>query len=368
MMKHSLGETAIIRIAGVLEKTICDFDKSKFVSQAKTGIELLELKQRVNHIITCLHQVFPDDFNQTVKVLIKIKDNWDYGDLKDKFRGFAAWPIIDYIAVYGLEHPKAALFALKNLTSLFSAEFAIRPFILKYPELCDQHFQLWVKDESEDVRRLVSEGARPRLPWGLQLKPHIINPSINLPLLTAMKNDPSLYVRRSIANHLNDITKDHPSIVTELCKSWQSEIDHNEDVQWIIKHATRSLIKQGNSDALSLLGFTKTPKVSVSEITLGKNNVSDCTPLNFSFKLKSKTSIKQKLVIDYAIHFVKANGSHNAKVFKIKNIELSNNQQIEITKSFSFKPISTRKYYQGEHKIEILVNGQSMACSTFILN
>jgi 3-methyladenine DNA glycosylase AlkC len=370
LMKNGLAKPAVIRIAGALKAVIIDFSEENFIKSCLTDLDKLELKQRVNHLIKVIHLFMPEDFSQAAPLLIKLKKHWDYGNKDDALRSFAAWPIVDYVSEYGLEHAEISLNVLKELTSLFSAEFAIRPFIIKYPELCQQTLLTWAVDESEDIRRLVSEGTRPKLPWGMQLKCFVEDPSNTLILLNLLKSDQSLYVRRSVANHLNDISKDHPYLVTNTCKNWlenHKEHKSKKDLDWLIKHATRTLIKANFSEAFSLLGFTDKPKVSLSSLTLSSNNISMGDNINFTFDLVSKTKKQQKLVIDFIIYFVKANGEQRGKVFKLKNVIVKANEKIIFSKNHSFKKISTRKYYTGEHAIEILVNGKAMSKNTFIL-
>lgn len=366
-MKSNMGKSAVDRIACALENFLVDFDKQQFIKKALDGLDNLELKQRVGHIINVLHQFLPDDFEQTVPVLSQVKDNWDYGDPNDTGRSFAAWPIVDYVGIYGLDYPEISLSLLKGLTCLFSAEFAIRPFIVKYPDYCHQQFLLWVNAKNEEVRRLVSEGTRPRLPWGMQLKEFIHDPKINLPLLDQLKDDESLYVRRSVANHLNDIAKDNPEVVIATCKNWKISSGNDHNVDWVIKHATRTLIKSGHPSAFSLLGYTENPLVDIFNFSLSKKHLLMGDAINFTFQLKSGSTKTQSLVIDYAIHFFKANGKQRSKVFKLKNIILKGNEIISLFKNHSFKPISTRKYYSGEHKIEILINGKSTEIKIFTL-
>ncbi len=366
-MKNSLGEKAVKRIAAMLVKSQPSFEQQAFESAALTKLDTLELKERVAHIIAAMHNFLPDNFPATAAILIKCKDNWIAGDEGDSYQVFAAWPIIDYIAVYGIEHPELSLETLKTLTSLFSAEFAVRPFILKYPELCLKTFELWTNDNDEHVRRLVSEGTRPRLPWGLQLKPFIVEPSPCLPLLNALKADSSLYVRRSVANHLNDIAKDHPALVLSTCKDWQKSNGQNTDVAWVIKHATRTLVKAGHPASFALLGFTNKPKISLQKLSLSTQKIAIGENISFNLALENKQDIAQSFVVDYAIHFVKANGQQSAKVFKLKNCHLAPNQGIALKKNHSFKIISTRKYYPGEHKIEMLINGVAAGEQSFLL-
>lgn len=363
LMKNGLSQPAISRISNALSHVLIDFNSKSFENACLNGLDTLELKERVNHIIKVLHQHLPNDFKEAANVLIRIKEVWDFGDADDPLKSFAAWPIIDYFSEYGLDHPTESLDGLKQLTHLFSAEFAIRAFIIKYPQYCHQQFSLWVKDESADIRRLVSEGTRPKLPWGIQLKQFVSDPTPNIPLLDFLKRDASLYVQRSVANHLNDITKDHPNLVIDTCKKWATL--NSKNVDWIIKHATRTLVKVGNPEVFPLLGFTENPQIKIEAIELSNQQIKLGESITFNAILKANSNSIQRIVIDYAIHFVKANNKQQAKVFKLKNITLEPNELINLKKSFSFKPITTRKYYKGEHKIALLVNGKTIISKSF---
>lgn len=367
-MKNGLAKPAILRISSALKQVLPQFNENAFIDDCLDNIESLELKERVNHLIAILHQYLPQDFSHTAQALTNIVPIWDFGDPDDALRSFAAWPLIDYIAEHGIECPDIAIPLMKTLTALFSAEFAIRPFILKYPKLCHQHLILWCQDDDHHVRRLVSEGTRPRLPWGIQLKPFVNDPTPTKIYLDTLKDDTSLYVRRSVANHLNDIAKDHPDVVINMCQHWLSQCNNKptDDLQWLIKQATRTLVKKGIPEVFPLLGYTNKPKIKAEVLT--------CTPeitlgdaLSFTLEIKSTTAKNQRFVIDYAIHFVKANGATNAKVFKLKNVDLAAKQTLVIDKSHAIRPISTRKYYPGKHVLEILVNGESKASQSFIL-
>jgi hypothetical protein len=197
----------------------------------------------------------------------------------------------------------------------------------------------------------------------MRLHQFIDDPGTNIPLLTSLKDDTSLYVRRSVANHLNDIAKDHPKLVINICRQWYKNA--NSELQWLIKHATRTLIKAGHPEVFPLLGFTEKPQISVMHLSISNKTIKLGETIAFEFNLLSKSKSRQKLVIDYAIHFVKANGKQQAKVFKLKNVTLTKNENVTLNKQFSFKAISTRKYYTGEHRIEILVNGLVMANCNF---
>lgn len=365
LMKNGLAQPAIARISQALSQVLPHFPMQNFEESCLEDLNKLELKERVSHIINILHQYLPADFKKASTILISISDVWNFGKVDDPLKSFAAWPLIDYFSVYGLEHPKESLDGLMQLTHLFSAEFAIRPFIVKYPEYCHEQFTLWVKDASNDVRRLVSEGTRPKLPWGIQLKQFVVDPTPNLCLLDILKSDPSLYVRRSVANHLNDIAKDHPSVVIATCKKWRK--DDSKEVNWVIKHATRTLVKKGCAEVFPLLGFTENPQITIEEIKLSNDVIKLGESISFDFDIKSDSNNLQNIVIDYTIYFVKSNGTQQGKVFKLKNITLKPNESMSLKKSFSFRPITTRKYYKGEHKIELLVNGNALLTKDFVV-
>lgn len=371
LMKDGLNKPAIERIASAFAQLEPSFRREAFVKSCMKGLSKLELKQRVKHIIAQLKNALPDDFERIAYVLCELPSVWDGGDPDDPMRGFAAWPVTDLVTDVGIETPQRALDCLEKLTPLFSAEFAIRDFILRYPELCFERFTIWLKHEDHHVRRLVSEGTRPRLPWGKQLKPYIQNPSALVPLLDTLKTDASLYVRRSVANNLNDIAKDHPGVVVDICRRWRQEsgdLDTNQkaDLDWVIKHATRTLIKQGHPESFVLRGFTPKPKVDVEMLNLDKCKLKLGDTLKFELKLAARAN-NQKFVVDFAIHHMKANGHHTAKVFKLKDCILNKQETIVLEKSTSFKPITTRKYYSGDHFIAVHINGEEKVREKFEL-
>lgn len=364
LMKDHINAAAIGHIASVFSKAMPEFDNAAFRKDCIKPLKTLELKQRVNHVIHTLHQYLPSDFKVTAKILHRVKQHWHTGTTSG-WSSFAAWPVIDYVGVYGIDHPRLALPLLKELTPLFSAEFAIRYFLVEHFDITHSYLAEWCFDNDEHVRRLVSEGSRPRLPWGLRLHALCNDPSPILPLLEQLNNDPSPYVRKSVANSLNDIAKDNPDIAINTCKSWQNEA--SAETQWIIRHATRSLVKAGNRDVLELLGYTSSPKVSAGNLLLDKTTIALGDTLHFSLNIASKSRQDQRLVIDYAIHHVKANGRSTAKVFKLKTLTLNANESVDIAKKHAFKKITTRQYYSGTHRIEILVNGISVTVTDFLL-
>ncbi|HEY7773323.1 MAG TPA: DNA alkylation repair protein [Marinagarivorans sp.] len=360
-MKHALSQQAVERIAAGLSAVVKSFDSENFKMQACTGLEKLTLKARVSHIIAAIHTQLPD-FKAIAPALCELPHHWDSGNPEAALRGFAAWPIIDFVAVHGIKHPLPAYQALEHLTPLFSAEFAIRPFIEKYPDLTFKQLGVWAAHSNEHVRRLASEGCRPRLPWGIKLRTLVANPAPILPILEALKNDPSLYVRKSVANNFNDISKDHPETVLSRLESWQNNA--SKETQWIIRHASRTLIKQGHPRSLALLGAHEA-SINHVELKLRSQKIKPEGDLAFSVSFISQK--KQKLVIDYAIDFIRANGQHNSKVFKLKTLEADQGQVVTLSKRYSFKTITTRRYYSGQQRVHIQVNGKRVASQSFEL-
>lgn len=354
-MKDRLNEFAIADLAAVLSSMVDNVDTADFSEQATKGMVGLALKQRVNFLISLLAEYLPRDFEQAAHCLLKIVVT---GEHKQQWGDFTAWPLVDYVSIYGLAHPKLSLAVLKHLTPLFSAEFAIRPFIEQHEALTYKTLLMWAEDDNEHVRRLASEGSRPRLPWGKQLKNWIVNPDLVFSILAKLKDDPSLYVRRSVANNLNDISKDHPDKVINLCYLWSEGA--NKDRQWVIKHALRTLVKSGIPDVFPLLGYTKTIKVNVSRFSVDPSIVKLGETISMTFCLQSNSDKQQKCVVDYVVDFVKANGKSKTKVFKWKNLTLQPNEKLTLTKKHDFKVISTRRYYQGQHGVNILLNGKKI--------
>ncbi|MBL1419175.1 MAG: DNA alkylation repair protein [Alphaproteobacteria bacterium] len=367
LMKDSLNLVAVEKMAASLKAVWAQFDVDGFVTASMDGLEQLELKARILHIITALHQHLPRDFIETANILMAAGEKWQKGDENGSFSVFAIWPLIDYVGVYGLDKPEKALDALEVLTPLFSAEFAIRPFINQHFELTYQRLNQWVSHENEHVRRLVSEGIRPRLPWGLQLKQFIKNPTVVVELLELLKDDEAEYVRRSVANNLNDISKNHPELVVSICNKWLKEASKLEykNRNWIARHATRGLVKQGYPPVFSLLGYSENLDVELRDLSLKKDHIKMGEALEFNFVLTANKP--QKFVLDFAIHFMKANGKLAAKTFKLKNIIMKNGETLNIKKQQWFKPITTRKYHAGAHKLEILLNGRTFAEIHFLL-
>ncbi len=364
LMKDGLDKEAVTRLRTALCVADAKFDGAAFQRRAMRGLSSLELKDRVRHLIKAMSAGLPHDYPRALQVVLAAGENFPAGIEGDSLSGFAAWPLIDWVAECGVEHFDLSLDALRRLTPLFSAEFAVRAFILADSKRALKTFSGWCDDENSHVRRLVSEGTRPLLPWGQQLPVFRADPAPVVALLTKLRDDPSEYVRRSVANNLNDIAKDHPALVVKTARTWWA--DASDERRALVRHGLRTLVKRGDAGALRVLGFATNPKVS-AQLSLSKSSLAIGRSLALSLTLKSTAKRTQKLVVDYAVHHQRSGGKVSAKVFKWKNIDLAAGAEITLTKKHAFVPRSVRRLYPGEHRIEVLVGGKVLAEACFDL-
>jgi 3-methyladenine DNA glycosylase AlkC len=328
------------------------FELKKFVLEA-SELDDLELKARVLQITKCLKKYLPEDYLHAIGIITEVISS-------DTVTGFALWPFSEFIGQYGLADFDVSMDAMYLLTQKFTSEFAIRTFFINDHSKVLKYFHKWAKDKNPHVRRLVSEGSRPLLPWGMKLEVFVKDPSLTILLLDKLKWDDELYVRKSVANHLNDISKHHPRLVIVTLKRWEGEcpLKHADKLAWIKKHALRTLIKKGDVSALKLMGVSSKAKIAISKISLGKKIVKIGEKLEFTFTISSKAKVEQKLVVDYLIHYVKANKTLRPKVYKLKTFTIRPGQKILISKSHSLRQITTIVFYEGEHMVSVQINGK----------
>ena len=273
-------------------------------------------------------------------------------------------PLGMIVTDHGLDDFDKSFALLKDMTKRATAEFEVRPFLDKDQERALAIMAPWVHDDSVHVRRLVSEGTRPRLPWGMRLKKLVADPSPTLPLLEALKDDPEEYVRRSVANHLNDIAKDHPDMVAGIAARWLKDADRNREK--LVRHACRSLIKQGHSATLTAFGLNP-PEIDVAGPVITTPKVAYGNALSFNVALTSTGDENQSLVIDYLVHFRKANGSLAPKVFKWTKLTLAPGETATLARDHPIRPITTRVYYGGMQAVGLRINGKDFGFSEFEL-
>jgi len=376
--KHWFNEAAVQRIAAVVTEEYPPFDSDGFVSALWPAIDAEELKARVEAVARALVGRLPDDVPAALSVLVRcLGEPWPasgepfpkgvegkgYGG--PGLRGMTVWPLTRFVELRGLHHPAESLAALREMTRRFSGEFAVRPFLDADPEATLPVLQEWAQSTDQHVRRLASEGSRPRLPWGMRLKGFVADPHPLIPLLEALNDDPEEYVRRSVANNLNDIAKDHPDLVVDVCARWQA--GGSPRTARIVKHATRTLVKQGHTGALRLLGFTVPPQVDAGSLRLASSRVTIGDVLRFEIDLRSTSETPQRWAVDYVVHHRKARGGTSPKVFKGKARHVAPGQRVEMARNHSFKVVPTRRYYPGPHAVEVVVNGQSVGRAEFEL-
>lgn len=370
--KHLINGPLIESAAAHLARVWPAFDAPRFVALATQHLDALELKARALQITDALSATLPAEFDAAADVLEAALGPAEAGeqmaDLQITEGGLAGWVLWsagEFVAQRGLQHPERALRTLHAITQRFTAEFAIRPFLITHEALTLRALAEWVHDPSVHVRRLVSEGSRPRLPWGVQLKAFVADPSPTLPLLRALQDDPSEYVRRSVANHLNDIAKDHPAIVAEWVETYLPSADAPRRA--LLRHASRTLIKRGDARVLHAWGIGDRFAGEMS-LVLSPAVVSVGDTVVLTLELRAPTNgSPQTLAIDYAVHHVKADGRTSPKVFKGWTCTLAPGESRTLVKRHSMRAVTTRRYYAGEHRVSVQVNGTTVADAAFLL-
>ena len=354
--KHWFNEQRYRDLSALLAAEARRFDREHFLQLTLTGLEERELMDRVRQTALACEAALAGTYRDKVNVLRAIAPQ-----VRHTFVGIA---LCDFVARHGLDDPDFSLAALRDLTPYGSAEFAVRPFLVRDLAGTLQTLTCWAEDENEHVRRLASEGSRPRLPWGLRLAALVQDPEPTGPILDRLQDDPSLYVRKSVANHLNDIAKDHPDRVIARVSAWDRD---RPGTAWIVRHALRTLVKRGDTRALKLLGATGRPEVTVHDFSARPKKLRLGEALELQTTFRSTGRKVQSLVVDYVIHYVKANGGTSAKVFKWTRVELAPGSEVSLVKRQVIKDFSTRRHHAGVHRVELQINGQRPAETSFFL-
>lgn len=339
--------------ASLVKKAYDSFDIEVFKEKIMDETwEELPLRARMIKITRMLGEQLPSEYEEAIQVLYQIDEYCT---------GFPYLFFPDFVAEFGQaeEHWEISMKALERFTSRSSSEFAIRPFILRNPERVMEQMLLWSKHSNEHVRRLSSEGCRPRLPWGVSLPVFKKDPTLVLPILEQLKEDSSLYVRKSIANNLNDIAKDNPMVVINLAHKW---IGKSEYTDWILRQGLRTLIRSGNSDALKLFGYKilemDNTLISNASISVDQEEIKIGDSCQISYELDISQGEKTHLRIEYAIDFVKARDKISRKLFLLSDKMVPGGTHLTGKKNHSFADLTTRRHYSGLHRIVLLVNGQ----------
>jgi len=357
LIKNLLSQELIHKVASDIKSVYSPFSVDEFSKSIMDDTWAdLELKDRIYRISVNLGKYLPEDYSTAIGIIDKVIVHC--GTWLDGFGWF--FPV--FIEVYGQDEANldTSIAALKRYTPYSSSEIAIRPFIIKYEQRMMEQMYVWSRDENELVRRLSCEGCRPALPWAPALNSFKKDPSPILPILEQLKTDPSLHVRKSVANNLNDISKTHPDLVVKIAKDWYSKHEYTD---WIVKHGCRTLLKKGNRDVLAIFGLHDVASVDVTGFALEKSSVLIGENIAFSFTLTSASATKIRL--EYGIDYVKANGKRNRKIFQISEISLKENEKKAYTRKHSFADLSTRKHYSGIHSVTLIVNGAEQGTLDF---
>lgn len=347
----------------IIGEVVPAFDAEKFKKLIFDDIwPSLELKQRMRHTTLALYPFLPKEFHQTAKIIETILKKLRQNNVKEISLEYMF--LADYIEVFGINDFDTSVKLIELVTPFTSCEFAVRPFIIKYGDKMIQQMFQWSLHENHNVRRLSSEGSRPRLPWAIALTKLKNNPTPILPLLENLKNDTSEYVRKSVANNLNDIAKDNPKIVIQIAKQWKGQ---SKETSALIKHGCRTLLKQGNPEILKYFGFADNPKIELSNFKIKTPIVTFGENLEFLFTLHNTDKQTQTVRIEYGLHYLRQNGQLSKKVFKISERQIKSNEKIEINRKQSFKIITTRQFYVGQQKLSLIINGQEREITKFEL-
>lgn len=353
-LKNIYSKAFFNSLSDCLGEVVPNFNKNVFLNQIfSTEWNQLELKQRMRHITHVLGNFFPKEFHESARYIKLLINNLEQKGYKETSIEFMFLP--DFIEVYGINDFETSIELIEIVTQFTSCEFAVRPFIISNQNKMLKQMFDWSNHKNHMVRRLASEGCRPRLPWAIAIPSLKKNPEPIIPILENLKDDSSEFVRRSVANNLNDISKDNPNAVIRLVESWQGK---TTETDWVIKHACRTLLKQGDLDVLKLFGFGSVEKIKINNFEIIKAKVKIGTFLEFTFELKNTNSSSSKIRLEYGLYYQKANGTLSKKVFKISEREYPKNSTTIINRKQSFKIITTRKFHLGKHQLSIIINGK----------
>lgn len=356
-LKHMYNEGFLRGFGEKIHTVYDDFDIDGFIATTINDTwETLELKGRMRRITVTLGKYLPQNYKEALDILYAIDENCI---------GFPYLIFPDFVEVYGQEeeHWEISMRALERFTQRSSAEFAVRPFLLRDPEQMMSQMLTWARHTNEHVRRLASEGCRPRLPWGQALPMFKREPGPILPVLELLKDDSSLYVRKSVANNLNDIVKDNPSVVIDIARRWKGYHPHTD---WIVRHGCRTLIRKANPEVMSLFGYAESSLGSASITTHASLVIEPQTlPIGGISELRYELQIEEgeqaHIRIEYAIDFIKSTGRTSRKSFLLSDKTVPGGAFLSGIRKHSWRDLTTRRHYSGEHRIALLVNGVEVA-------
>ena len=365
LLRNVYSTKGVSHLAANIKAVYSEFDDKGFCSVVNSKLESLGFGDRGNLISNSLDRFLPKDFEKAANILLEALPPAGSEELKG-YEGFIIIPQAGFISRNGMDYFDLSIKVLFEMTLRFSTENDIRPFLIRYPEKTIARLKELARHPHALGRRLASEGTRPRLPLCGRLDIFIKDPSPVLEILEILKDDPALVVRRSVANNLNDISKDNPEVVVETLTRWKKNA--SPEREWLINHSLRTLYKMGHPKALELQGYPVQTEISLNSFSISKKAISLGESLGLDFILENKGDSPVKLMIDYGVHFKKANGTNKLKVFKLSKKTLEPRQQIKFKKSVPFVPINTRVFYPGDHIIDLRVNGNVLGSCNFHLS
>lgn len=364
LLKDIYSPAFFTNFSEILSETVPFFQKNKFTRLIFTpDWETKELKQRMRHISGALHHLLPADFGAAMEVVHRVIDVLKSRRITASSLEFMFFP--DYIETYGIDHFEQSVHSIELVTQFTSCEFAVRPFLNRYGARMIEQMKTWSLHENLHVRRLASEGSRPRLPWAMAVPLLKKDPSPILPILENLKTDLSEYVRRSVANSLNDIARDHPAIVISIAKNWRGL---SKETDAVIRHGCRTLLKRAHPEVLNFYGLQGSDTIRVSGFKLLNPVVKTGNSLVFTFNIHNRDKLAKTIRIEYALYYLMANGKFSRKVFKVSERIYQPNEKCVVQRKQSFKPITTRRFYPGQHKLAIIVNGREEKAARFTLS
>ncbi|MFF2526923.1 DNA alkylation repair protein [Streptomyces liangshanensis] len=365
LKRHFNGDAARL-LGGKIRAVHPAFDVDGYAAEVERLIPGKELKDRVLVLTEGLRSRLPEDYAEAVGILVSILED-ELAEGEGMFN--VSWflmPVARFVEEYGLDHPEVSLDALVEITKRHTAEYAIRPFIERHYDVTMSRMPAWVTDPSHNVRRMASEGTRSRLPWARTLTLFVKDPAPVLAVLEPLRSDSSEYVRKSVANNLNDISKDAPGLALATALRWMEE-SPTPETAWIVRHGLRTLVKKGDQTALAILGATGGEHIKVPELRLTPGTLTLGDTFVLRAEIENTDTRAHSVAVDYVMHLVRKNGRTIPKVFKLSTLELAPGERRTLEKAHTIKEIQTRAYYPGEHLVDLQVNGRVLATDRFDL-
>lgn len=356
LLRNAFTVETITYIGRQIASAWPQFPEDSFIEQAHADFESLSFGDRSKKITSALESFLPGDFPQAADILIRSLGPEPKTEKLVGFEGFYIMPLTGFVAKKGLDHPGISLGALYEMTKRFSAELDIRPFIAKYPRRTLDFLGSLIEDQSPFARRLASEGTRPRLPLCTRISEFQIDPTPVIKILDRLYTDENLMVRRSVANSLNDISKDNPDVAVDTLARWKGE-NPSRNLDWIVRHGMRTLVRKSHPGAFSLLGYYGEEFI-IEDFALDRERLTLGDSLKFSWRIVSESTESQNLALNYIIYFKKANGDALPKVFRLPSKILAANKVLSLKKIHKFLPFKNQSFYPGYHYVELQINGK----------